>query len=642
MLLLMIFAAVISVTQLAALGSWARSLRLTTLLQGIAVGFLVCGSVTVALQFTWTRLFAAITSIPVSDVQNFASWTVDPFIEEILKVAPLVLLMWLRPRVQRQLGYTDHLLYGAALGIGFEVLEAALRYTRLGFTATNLGDRYIVRGGLFGLVTVPNPWTALFTWQPVPAGTEEFFGGGGDSIQHLVWTALAAVGIAWFARRTDRLRFLGLAPLLLAALDHANYNLRVQSSPPIAGWWSDALAWIGLQLPWVLVLVLAAAVAADRMIQARGRLDSPAILLAKESSNGLNPVPVLRSAMAGLPWSAWVTWQVVLSRRAAMTALTTGEPSPHLHETVAHNVALLRRMQELPRAAATALWQKSVKRLWTGLNLAALRSPIMILWGVAMLPAVVYLFIGAFPATKILQQAMNSSVGLWLMVLALMVGGVLTAMQLKSMVEALRSVTEPSLHERRLRLQARLATAVASLGGATVMLAVALIQRDPGASIVRTYHVLDAISDAIVLLGLALMLASFFMFPPVAMMAIAGGGMMLVPTAAAGTFAVALSAGAILTSLGVLMNESASSSGASSGGGGPPRYTSNSGGVTRTYGNSVNDITGQAKTWGSRMQAKGFDVRVPPVRYGKYGFADVTVTAMKNGKTLIRHFIYRG
>src|SRR5690606_16567079 len=96
--------------------------------------------------------------------------------------------------------YTDHLLYGGALGIGFELLEASLRYVRLRAFAGDYGGQFVVDGGLFGVVRVPHIWESLFTWQPVPAAWEEFLGSGDDTIQHLVWSALAGVGVAWFVR----------------------------------------------------------------------------------------------------------------------------------------------------------------------------------------------------------------------------------------------------------------------------------------------------------------------------------------------------------------------------------------------------------------------------------------------------------
>jgi len=58
-------------------------------------------------------------------VVNLAAWTYDPAIEEVVEIAPLALLAWLWPRVHRQLGWTDHLLLGSALGMGLALCETA-------------------------------------------------------------------------------------------------------------------------------------------------------------------------------------------------------------------------------------------------------------------------------------------------------------------------------------------------------------------------------------------------------------------------------------------------------------------------------------------------------------------------------------
>lgn len=640
MLLLMVIAAVVSVTQLAVVGSWGRSLRITTLLQGIAVGFLVCGFITVTIQFAWTRLAAALTSTPVYDIQRFASWSIDPFIEEIVKVAPLILLALWRPRIQKQLGYTDHLLYGAALGMGFELLESALRFSRLTMFSNEYAGRFFVDGNLSGIVTVPNIWESLFTWQPSPAAYQDLLGSGSDSIQHLVWTAFAGAGVAWFARWKGPRRLLGLLPLLLVSLDHANFNMRIQF--PDAGWGSDLLAWVASQFPWILVVALLGAVAADRVIQVRGRRMSPEVLLPGEPATPLGVVQTVKSAFAGFPWSTWVVWQVVLSRRAAMTAATAGEAEPHLRDGVATEVGLLTKASTLPWADARRLWRAAVKRTFPKFDWRVLRSPKMIVWAVALLPAVAYLVIGAFPATKPLQQAMNSPVGLGLLLVGLLAGGVLTVLQLRPTWSALRAIVEPSLHERRLRLQARFGTAIASLAGGLVLIGLTIVERDPSASIVSTFHVLDAISDALLVLGIALIVGSFIMFPPAGLIAVAGGGAILVPTVT-GSFVIATAAGATLASLGVLMNESSGSGGSSSGGSGgsPPRFTDNTR-QSRTYGNSIGDISGQAQQYANRMRRQGYDVSVPGVRTGKYGGPDITVTVSRNGVIKhIRHFIVK-
>ena len=236
MVLLMTVAAVCCVLQLGVLGSWGRSVRLTTLLLALGLGVYACGIVAVVLQIAWTRGFAAVTGSSLYEVVGVAAYTVDPVIEEVVKVAPLVLLAWRWPRTHRQLGLTDHLLLGAALGVGFELFEAALRFSTLGALAVSVPGGYLVAANLAGTITVPSLWTSLTTWQPVPAAFDDLFafGTGGDSVQHLVWTALAAVGVGWFVRRHDALRWLGVVGLAIACLDHMNYNLRIGTVPGLA------------------------------------------------------------------------------------------------------------------------------------------------------------------------------------------------------------------------------------------------------------------------------------------------------------------------------------------------------------------------------------------------------------------------
>ena len=91
MFALMVFAAAVSITQLAALGSWTRSVRLTTLLQAVALGAMVCAPVAVALEWALTRAVAAMSSRSLAGVVATARWTYDPVVEELVKLAPLAL-----------------------------------------------------------------------------------------------------------------------------------------------------------------------------------------------------------------------------------------------------------------------------------------------------------------------------------------------------------------------------------------------------------------------------------------------------------------------------------------------------------------------------------------------------------------------
>ena len=124
----MAFAAFWGVLQLAVLGWGTRSVRVGTSVLVMGVGFYACG---VGRGRRRARLHP-----PVRRRSRAAAWrtpsaprayTVDPFVEEVVKVLPLV-LAGLHLRTRRQWGLTDHLLLGAAVGAGFGLLEALMRF----------------------------------------------------------------------------------------------------------------------------------------------------------------------------------------------------------------------------------------------------------------------------------------------------------------------------------------------------------------------------------------------------------------------------------------------------------------------------------------------------------------------------------
>lgn len=123
----MVAATVYGVAQLLLLSSPARSVRVSTALLAIAVGVYGCGVAAALLELAYTRSVAEATGEPLTKVVETASYTVDPVIEELVKLAPLLLVAW-NVRIRRQWGLTDYVVLGAGLGAGFGLLEAVTRY----------------------------------------------------------------------------------------------------------------------------------------------------------------------------------------------------------------------------------------------------------------------------------------------------------------------------------------------------------------------------------------------------------------------------------------------------------------------------------------------------------------------------------
>ncbi|MBT0769061.1 hypothetical protein KIH74_09000 [Kineosporia sp. J2-2] len=102
LMLAMVFTCCWGVVQLAVLGQPTRSVRLGTLFLAAGLGFYGCGVLAVALEYAVTRVWAGATGQPLNHVVEVASYTVDPFVEEAVKVLPLLILAYgLRGRLQR-------------------------------------------------------------------------------------------------------------------------------------------------------------------------------------------------------------------------------------------------------------------------------------------------------------------------------------------------------------------------------------------------------------------------------------------------------------------------------------------------------------------------------------------------------------
>ncbi|WP_369387795.1 hypothetical protein AB5J72_09430 [Streptomyces sp. CG1] len=115
MTLMMAVAAVWGVLQLVAVSWLTRSVRLSTVLLALAVGVYGCGVATALVELAYTRLYADQSGQSLVTVVNTTSYTVAPWVEELIKVSPL-LLVGMSPKLRRQWGLTDFVVLGAALG----------------------------------------------------------------------------------------------------------------------------------------------------------------------------------------------------------------------------------------------------------------------------------------------------------------------------------------------------------------------------------------------------------------------------------------------------------------------------------------------------------------------------------------------
>jgi hypothetical protein len=424
---------------------------------------------------------------------------------------------------------------------------------------------WVVDSNLLSAAVVPDWWVSLSTWQPAPASYRWWFDVGGDSIQHLAWTGLCGAGVAWFARRRGRWRWLGAAPLAWACVDHANYNGDLSGGPLAGSWASQALLWVGEQLPSVLIVVLLASVVADRVVLTRARQAHPGVLLPGERPDGLSPGPVWRALRLGGPWSLLPVWGVVLGRRAALYG---GESE--LVGRAERSVALVAAADD--REA----WRSAVRRVLAGLSpLAALRSWRSVLWLAGVLPALAYTLAGGFPATRDLQEAMGGPAGFAAVAGGWALASAVAVSLIPGLWRALRRLGPQASADSWLRLAAGLGLRVAGLACGCGLVAAAVAGVDLSGPLLANDHLLDAVSSASLLLGLALIAAAFVLFPPGGMMLVTSAGTIVLSETAI-AWLVTVLAGTALVEYGILemaangADGSGGSSGSGSGSGADP------------------------------------------------------------------------
>ncbi|MEP7159072.1 MAG: PrsW family glutamic-type intramembrane protease [Chloroflexota bacterium] len=163
------------------------------------------GVITVARVFVLGALAMAIMLLiagPLAGLARDPSTTVDPIAEELLKLIPLVLLLWQGRRLSIwQLGATDILLIAVAAGAGFAVVEDA--YIRM-----NEG------------------WGDTLPFLPTTEIYEDRIRGSRIIPGHAIWTGLAGVtiGVAWLVAHIRPVLVVAPLGFAIALADHIASN----------------------------------------------------------------------------------------------------------------------------------------------------------------------------------------------------------------------------------------------------------------------------------------------------------------------------------------------------------------------------------------------------------------------------------
>ena len=413
MLLAIVFLNVWGVLQLVALGSFARTVRVRTVLAAIATGLFFCAPFASALEYTLAAPFAALTGQPVSTVIAMTGYTIDPPIEEIIRVLPILFLLAV-PAVRRQLSVTDCVLIGAAAGAGFALAEDLYRFGTAPQYATPVAGGWVapyrpwLGSASPGTVFIPDIATSVAAWLPDFGVIGLFQRTRLLPNVLLIWSALAGLAVGLVLRgRGARAWYAAGSLLVYVSADHAARNADITLGRELLVT-APLRAFSGL-LPWMPLAALGIAWWMDR------RTQQPALsehLLLAERDAAPRTIGTLRAALMHVPASiVWVD-RLVRLRRAFNTE-RHGAPSEAAELGV--RVTELRDYVDylLARPVSKESWSA-----WISRAIARARRPWTMGRTVLVLPALLWFVIGGWPLTAGLQRALSDGIG-WSLVVAL-------------------------------------------------------------------------------------------------------------------------------------------------------------------------------------------------------------------------------
>ncbi|MEO3930483.1 PrsW family glutamic-type intramembrane protease [Micromonosporaceae bacterium B7E4] len=565
MAVLMIVAACYGVWQVSTLGSWSRSVRFGALLLAMGAGLYASGAASVALQMAYTRGMAALTGERLDEVVATASYTVDPLIEELMKIAPLLLVALLHRKIRAQWGLTDFLLLGAATGAGFALVEALLRFSNEADSAVgNPLSGYDSSHGLSSL-HFPGVPQVVTTWLPEYVQNIDLLGFRGEGLGpnlHLIWSALAGLGVGLVLRTNVIGKIAGLGLFGYAWIDHAEYNQRIVAPEDggLVGPLSGVVEFFHGGIRFYILLALAVAVFLDIRVIRAGKAATADVLIAGERAGQLTAQALGVFATRGLPFTPFVGWKFALVRRSLMFA-QAARTTPDT-ETLRRSVA----------AAAGRIDVADNAQAWKAARPsgAALRAAIprgrrpylpIVVWLILVGPVLLYFGLGTIPLTSFTQDLLTSA---WLapLVMVLSAAGLgWLGWHLVTTARRLPTLLGMQPAETAARAELRLLLGAGALATGALGLFVWVTGTAPDQPVVSNLHILDALAKALLITAILLAIAALFMFPPTGL-AVAGGGSLL---AASPALIGALNAAGAMGLLGILLM---AASGGSDGGGG--------------------------------------------------------------------------
>ncbi|MET7905012.1 DUF6531 domain-containing protein [Streptomyces sp. NPDC005355] len=448
--------------------SWpVRTVRWPTVLLAFGVGAYGCGVLSMLLELVVARQLATARERSLAGVMDVVSWTTAPVVEELIKVAPLLVAGWaLRGRMQW--GLADFVVLGGAAGAGFGLLEKLLMYAESGSKAVPFAEGgWQIAEGLVDHPYVPGPGQIVGSWFPSPTGTLDVAGPVLPYEVHIFTSALGglAVGLLWCGTRALT-RAASLVPMAGAVAIHwvTNYAAAFQGNETAMQWRERLAADWGL---WIILGCLAAAWIWDLYRSRLGRRREPDVALATERQGRTAPEALFGYALLHLP----ATWIIALGyarqRRALLYATAHPRTRAETLEPLRESVA--RQTRQMDATHSQEAWHGvNFRQLWRRAREQRPRWPrhekvLLVLSLLLAIPSLVYLVVGSFPATKGLQEYFSEGTGLHVLVGVGLAGLALTLWRLISAVHSCRTANAPPLGETLALVQFRIAVCAGGL-----------------------------------------------------------------------------------------------------------------------------------------------------------------------------------
>jgi hypothetical protein len=404
MIVAIIFAHVWGILQLTVLGSLARTVRIRTALAALAAGFYACAAAAVLFEIAWIIPTTWITGVPLSAVIRTASYTVDPFVEELVKIAPLVMLLLLVRVVRQQWSIIDCVIVSAALGSGFGLAEDLYLYGTVPANAVWTGGGWLVQANFATIVTIPHPLTTMTSWLPAGVAVRDvmsFFSRALYPVDpHVALSTIGGLAIGLLRQHGGSIRRrAGIILLVFSGLAHALYNAALNASH--GGVFTDLYGAVQSMFFFLPVAALVAACWIDR--QGHETQNVSDLALAAEKTTSPAVVGTLRTALSNAPWSvAWVDALVRMRRAYALERQESGAPVNLLHTLVVAFRDLI------DRAAAQGV-PSNVGGSWVRARfVGTLQQPRALIGLLIITPSILYFVVGGFPATAWLQGVLLS------------------------------------------------------------------------------------------------------------------------------------------------------------------------------------------------------------------------------------------